>query len=255
MSLSALVLNTFRESLRDKLQVNLLIFGLIMIGSSLLLSDLTLGERARIVLDIGLASMNLFGVLIAIFVGIGLVNREIDRRTLYVVLAKPVTRPTFLLGRYLGLLLTIAMNLVIMCAGLAGILAYGAIPFAPDILKAVLLIMMEVTVVAAVALLCSTFTSTPTLGAIFTLSVWVIGHLTGDLKALGNKLPDPVLSWLLTGLYYVWPNLERFNIKGRVVYALPVGAEEMTLTMGYGSLYTALVLCAASFIFCRRDLK
>lgn len=255
MKLWALILNTVRESLRDRLLVNLLVFGLIMIGSSLLLSRLTLGERTKIVLDVGLASMNLFGVLIAIFVGIGLVNREVDRRTLYVVLTKPIPRHTFLLGRYFGLLLTVAMNIAVMFAGLAAILAYGVIPFPPDIVKAVLLMMMEVAVMAAVALLCSTFTSAPTLAAIFTLSTWVIGHLTGDLKALGDKLDDPALSMLLAGLYYLLPNLEDFNMKGRVVYDLPVGAGETALSIGYGLCYAGLVLFAASLIFSRRDLK
>ncbi len=255
MSLLALALNTCRESLRDRLFVNLLIFGLVMIGSSLLLSALTLGERTKIVLDIGLASMNLFGVLIAIFVGIGLVNREVERRTLYIVLAKPVPRVTFLLGRYLGLLLTLAMNTAIMLLGLVGMLIYGAIPIPPGLLTATLLIFMELAVVTGVALLCSTFTSTPTLAAIFTLSTWVIGHLTGDLKALGDKLKDPVLSGLLDGVYYLLPNLEDFNLKGRVVHDLPIGGQEVALAAAYGLLYTALLLLAATLIFSRRDLK
>jgi len=254
-SLRALALNTCRESRRDRLFVNLLIFGLIMIGSSLLLSALTLGERTRIVLDIGLASMNLFGVLIAIFVGIGLVNREVERRTLYIVLAKPVSRVTFLLGRYLGLLMTLAMNTAIMLLGLVGMLVYAGIQLPPGLFTVTVLIFMELTVVAGVALLCSTFTSTPTLAAIFTLSTWVIGHLTGDLKALGDTLKDPVLSGLLDGVYYLLPNLEDFNLKGRVVHDLPIAGQEVALAVAYGLLYTVLLLLAATMIFNRRDLK
>src|SRR5213596_1510604 len=112
-----IALNTFKENLRDKILYNLVFFGLLLIGSSILLSTLTMGEHAKIIQDIGLASINVFGVLIAIFVGIGLVSKEIDKRTIYSIIAKPISRSQFLLGKYCGLVLTLVVNVVIMTAG------------------------------------------------------------------------------------------------------------------------------------------
>src|SRR5215467_3433921 len=122
MKVLSIALNTFRENLRDKLLYNLLIFALLMIGSSLILMRLTLGEFHRLILDIGLGSINFFGVLIAIFVGIGLVSKEIEKKTIYTIVSKPVARFQFLLGKYLGLSLTLLINTAIMTVGLLAVL-------------------------------------------------------------------------------------------------------------------------------------
>ena len=220
-------LNTFRETLREKLLYNLLIFALLMIGSSMLLSRLTLGDANRLILDLGLASINLFGVIIAIFVGIGLVSKEIDKKTIYTIVSKPVPRYEFLLGKYVGLGITLLTNTAIMVVGLLSVLQIMQVPIELVLFKSLLLIFIELLVVTAVALLFSTFTSS-TLSAIFTLAVYVIGHLSGDLKALGEKL-DGVSQGVLTTLYYVMPNLERFNLKGHVIHQLNVGTSDMAL--------------------------
>jgi len=251
--ITVIALNTFKENLRDKILYNLVIFGLLMIGSSVLLERLSLGDRSRLILDLGLASINLFGVLIAIFIGIGLVSKEIEKKTLYTIISKPVPRYEFLLGKYLGLLITLVVNIAIMVTGLLLVLGAMAVQVELLLFKAVLLIFMELMVITAVALLFSTFT-TSTLSAIFTLAIFVIGHLTGDLKALGAKL-ETVGQAMLTGLYYVMPNLENFNIKGRVIHQMDVGAEQLALTLTYGLLYTALLLLLACVIFQRRDFR
>lgn len=246
-------LNTFRENLREKLLYNLVIFALLIIGSSILLQRLSLGDTSRLILDLGLAAINVFGVLIAIFIGIGLVSKEIDKKTIYTIISKPVPRYEFLLGKYLGLSITLMVNTLIMLVGFLLVLVYMEVPIGILLFKAVLFIFMELMVLTAVALLFSTFT-TPTLSAIFTLAIYVIGHLTGDLKALGAKLGGMGQSFL-TGLYYVMPNLENFNIKGRVIHHLEVGGTEMALVLAYGLLYTTLLLVIAAVIFQRRDFR
>ncbi len=246
-------LNTFRETLREKLLYNLLIFALLMIGSSILLSRLTLGDANRLILDLGLASINIFGVIIAIFVGIGLVNKEIDKKTIYTILSKPVPRYEFLLGKYLGLCITLLANTTIMVAGLFMVLEIMQVPIELVLFKSVLFIYVELLVVTAVALLFSTFTSS-TLSAIFTLAIYVIGHLSADLKSLGGKL-DSVSRSVLNALYYLMPNLERFNLKGHVIHQLDVGMADMVLIVCYGMAYATLVLLVATIIFQRRDFQ
>lgn len=253
MKVLSIGLNTFRENLRDKLLYNLLVFALLMIGSSLLLMRLTLGEFHRLLLDVGLGSINIFGVLIAIFVGIGLVNKEIEKKTIYTIVSKPVARYQFLVGKYLGLTLTLLVNTLIMAGGLLLVLFAQDVPIEGMLFKALGLIFMEFMVITAVALLCSTFTSA-TLSAIFTLATYVIGHLTADLKTFGEKM-DEGMRAVVTGLYYVLPNLERFNLKGNVIHHIEVSGTDLLLIVVYGLTYVAFLLMSASIIFQRRDFR
>lgn len=253
MKVLSIALNTFRENLRDKLLYNLLVFALLMIGSSLLLMRLTLGEFHRLLLNVGLGSINIFGVLIAIFVGIGLVNKEIEKKTIYTIVSKPVARYQFLVGKYLGLTLTLFVNTLIMAGGLLLVLFAQGVPIESMLFKALGLIFMEFMVITAVALLCSTFTSA-TLSAIFTLATYVIGHLTADLKTFGEKM-DEGMRAVVTGLYYILPNLERFNLKGNVIHHIEVSGTDLLLIVVYGLTYVAFLLMSASIIFQRRDFR
>jgi ABC-type transport system involved in multi-copper enzyme maturation permease subunit len=259
MKVVSIAFNTFRENLRDKLLYNLLIFALLMIGSSVLLMRLTLGEYNRLILDIGLGSITFFGVLIAIFVGIGLVSKEIEKKTIYTIISKPVARYQFLLGKYAGLCLTLLVNTTVMAVGLLVVLYGMAALYSQDaplhyiLLKALSMIYLEFMVVTAVALLFSTFTSA-TLSAIFTLAVYVIGHLTADLKTFSQKM-DPLGRGVLEGMYYFLPNLERFNLKGHVTHQIDVPASDLFLIAVYGMAYTTLLLMLASLIFQRRDFR
>ncbi|MFO0700106.1 MAG: ABC transporter permease subunit [Nitrospira sp.] len=250
----AIASNTFKENLRDKILYNLVIFGLMLIGGSVLLGSLTMGEQGKIIKDLGLASINVFGVLIAIFVGIGLVSKEIEKRTIYTIIAKPIPRYQFLLGRYSGLVLTLVVNTTIMTIGFMVTLMLAGISFDLGILKAIALIVLELLLIVAVAVMFSTFT-TPTLSATFTLAVYVIGHMTEDLQVLGNKLENPMVSWILNVLYYGLPNLGYFNVKGEAVHGFPISLNYLLLATSYGLAYTTLLMVAASLIFQRRDFK
>lgn len=253
MRILSIALNTFRENLREKLLYNLLFFALLMIGSSILLSRITLGDYHRLILDLGLASINLFGVLIAIFVGIGLVSKEVDRKTIYTIVSKPIPRYEFLLGKYCGLVITLLANTIVMVAGLLIVLQVMDVPITSLMFKSLALIFLELMVITAVAVLFSTFTSA-TLSAIFTLAVYVIGHLSGDLKEFAKKL-DEVSQMAVNAIYYTLPNLERFNLKGHVIHHLDFGMADMALTLAYGLTYAAFLLLLASIVFQRRDFQ
>lgn len=245
--------NTFRETLRDKILYNLVIFALLLIGSSVLLVRLNYGDSAKLILDLGLASLNVFGIIMAIFLGIGLVSKEIDSRTIATIISKPIHRYEFLLGKYLGLLLTLGVNTLLMLAGLLGVLMLLEVPIEPPLFQTVLLIFVELMIITAVALLFSTFTTTA-MSAIFTLSVYVIGHLLSDLKTLSVKL-DSGSRLLMNGLYYALPNLDDFNRKSQVAYHIVMGTSEMVWTVAYGLLYTMFLLAMAALIFNRRDFQ
>jgi ABC-type transport system involved in multi-copper enzyme maturation permease subunit len=244
--------NTFKENLRDKVLYNLVFFGLFLIGASVLLGSLTIGEQAKIVKDIGLAGINVFGVLIAIFVGVGLVSKEIEKRTIYTILAKPVPRYQFLIGRYLGLIITLLVNTAIMVVAFLGVLLLSSIVPDVGLVKAIGLIFMELLVIVAVGVMFSTFT-TPTLSATFTIAIYVIGHLVNDIKDLADKVQDGLTPVILRGLYYALPNLDFFDVKGDAVYGVPIDTVYLVTVMGYGFAYTAVVIAIACAIFERRD--
>ena len=244
--------NTFRETVRDKILYNLVFFALLLIGASVLLGTLTIGEQARIVNDVGLAAINVVGVIIAIFVGIGLVTKEIERRTVYTILARPITRTQFVLGKYFGLVFIGALNVGIMLTMFLGTIWLSGNTIHLSLFQAVELMLVEILLMTALAMFFSTFSS-PTLSAIMTLGFYVIGHLTGDLKGIAEQSKNSGTESLMTALYYVCPNLEWLNIKGQAATGVLVSGEYQAAATVYGLLYTCLLLLGACRIFERRD--
>lgn len=247
----AIAANTFREAIRDRILYLLLAFALLMIGSSLVLSLLTVGSREKIIKDLGLSAIALFGVLTAIFVGVGLVFKEIDRRTIYTIVTKPVGRSQFILGKYLGLAMTLTVNLVIMAIGFFILLAIEQCADA-GLLPAIALTLFELLVVTALAILFSSF-STPILSTLFTLSCYLVGHLSWSLRLLEERVQADWGRALCEVLYWVLPNLQRFNIRAQAVHGVPVSVAEIGLAMVYGAAYAALLVAAACACFQRRD--
>ncbi|MDP1946365.1 MAG: ABC transporter permease subunit [Nitrospirota bacterium] len=244
--------NTFKETVRDKILYNLVFFAILLIGASLLLGTLTMGEQSRIINDLGLAAINLVAVIIAIFVGIGLVTKEIDRRTIYTILARPITRVQFILGKYLGLAFIIAVNIAIMFTMFLGTVWVSGNVIYGSLFQAVELILVETLLVMAIAMFFSTFSSS-TLSATMTIGVYVIGHLTSDLKAIAEKSHSQLTEAVLTALYYVCPNLELLNIKGQAASGVLVEMGYQLTATAYGVLYAGLLLTGACLIFQRRD--
>lgn len=250
--ISVIALNTFRECLRDKILYNLLLFAILLMGGGVVLGDLTIMEHHKIVTDVGLAAINLAGVIIAIFVGIGLVSKEIEKRTVYTIMARPISRTQFVLGKYAGLIVTLFVNVSIMLAVFLFTLWMYQVPIHLAIFQAVSLIFVEVLIVTALALFFSTFSSA-TLSAIMTLGVFVIGHVTTDLKGIAEKSQDQALQIGITALYYAFPNFEMLNMKGQAALGIPISMTYYGLATIYGILFSSLLITGACFIFRHRD--
>jgi len=254
MKIWALAINTFREAIRDKVLYSLIFFAVLMIGLSVILDNLTIGEPTKIIKDFGLASIEIFGVLIAIFVGIGLVYKEMERKTIYNILSKPIHRYQFIIGKYLGLILTLLVEVLTMSMAFFSILYFYEGKITLALLPAIGMIFIALTIITAFALLFSSF-STPILSGLFTLSFFIIGHLTPDLLALGKKADSQTLRYITKALYYIFPNLEYFNIKGQVVHQLPLEKGYLFFASLYGLFYILIILLLSMVIFQNRDIK
>ena len=245
--------NTFREAIRNKILYILLLVALAMITSSIVFSKMSLDQSVRVVIDFGMATISLFGVVIAIFIGVNLLYHELDRKTLYTVLVRPIARAQFVIGKYLGMLLTLTLMTVIMALVLLVLLLLNEGTPRVPLFQAIFLAFVELTVVVAVAVFFSAF-STPFLSGAFTFGVFLVGRLKSTLIDLLPQLDLGVLSKLLKGVSYAAPNLYRFNVVDRVIYDSPCSAEYMIYTTAYGLTFVVVVLGLACLIFGRRDI-
>jgi ABC-type transport system involved in multi-copper enzyme maturation permease subunit len=253
----AIARNAFREAVRDRVLYNLILFALLLIGSAIFLGELSAGQEAKIIVDLGLSAMLLFGAFIAIFVGVGLVYKEIERRTLYAILSKPIGRGQFLVGKYLGLSLTLFVNVVVMGVGVTLALVYvrrGWNPLAAQIWPAILLIYFELLIITAVALVFSSFSS-PALSALLTFFVFIIGHFSADLKVLANTSGSAPTRWLFRGIYYLLPNFSNYSVITPTAHGLTPEPVAVLVSGIYAVVYVAVLLSVASLIFGRRNFK
>jgi Cu-processing system permease protein len=251
-TVATIALVTLREVLRRRVQVNLLIFGLLIIAASLMISRLTIGEQHRILADLGLSAATAFGTLIAVFVGSSLVAGDIERRVLLPVVAKPVSRWQFILGRYLGLAAALLANLLFMGLLLAGTLALDARSLRPidaSLGWALVMLGVQFLVVGAVAIFFSSVTTT-TLAAIFSLAVCVAGHLTNEVRQLWQG----DATWIATVIWYLAPNLGALSLNASVIYRTPLPEGTWTAAL-YGVLYATSALLLAALAFERKDLR
>jgi len=267
MTVGRIAANVFKESVRDKILYSLVLFAVLLIAASLLLSQLTAGQEVKIIKDLGLAAISVIGLFIAVFIGIGLVSKEVEKRSIYSLLAKPMTRPQLILGKFFGLTLTLAVKVAIMTAALYVVLAvysmrapdamkaaWDAPALDPSLMKATFLIFIELTIVTAIALLFSTYSS-PIWSTIFTFGLVVAGQFSADLKNFEHVLSARPLVWLMRGLYYVLPNLATFDVKLQVVHGQPVPLSYVAMSMAYAGLYIGALLLGAMIVFARRDFK
>jgi ABC-type transport system involved in multi-copper enzyme maturation permease subunit len=253
----AIARNAFREAVRDRVLYNLVLFVLLLTGASIFIGELSGGQERKIIVDLGLSAMLLFGVFIAIFVGVGLVYKEIERKTIYAVFSKPVGRGEFLVGKYLGLCLTLLVNVVVMGVGVSLALVYvnrGWDPLTPTIWPAVLLIYMELMLLTAITLLFSSFSS-PALSALLTFVIFVIGHFSADLKSLAGSLGSTTARWLFTALYYLLPNLANYSFITPAAHGRTPATGLVFATGLYTLIYIIVVLAAATLVFSRRNFK
>ncbi|UCE86443.1 MAG: ABC transporter permease subunit [Deltaproteobacteria bacterium] len=246
--------NTLREVIRNRILYVLLCFAIVLIATGVVLSALSYVEQERILQDVGLGSIRLFGTVIAIFLGVGVLHKEVDRRTIYTILSKPISRSEFVLGKYLGLTATIWLQLLIMSAAFALISWLAHAPLGTGHAAALLLSGLEMSLMVAVATLFSAFT-TPMLASFFTAGIWVVGHLTRDLRQLASHSDVSAVRELAVWIHRLLPDLESFNVSIQAVHGLPIEGSEVTLPIAYGIGYASLVLILAIVLFERRDFR
>ena len=256
-----------RDAVRGRVLHGVTLLALGLAAAAPIAGRLTAGQDVKVVKDLGLAAIELGGLFVAVFMGIRLVAREIERRTVDAVLSKPIRRWEFLLGQYGGLVATLALALTVLAVAMYGVLAAtawwgGASTFAPApaastvdpaLLKAVFLIFIQLAVIAAAALCFSTFLS-PAPAAVAACGFYVIGHSGAELRNVDDVVDSPAAASLATGLSYVLPDLASFDVKAAVVHGQPVTVWYMALTTASGAAYILAFLVLALAVFARRDL-
>lgn len=248
--------NTFREAVRDRVLYNLIAFAILMCGAAVLVGQISIDIERLVVINLGLTAVALFGIVIAIFVGIGLVSKEIEKRTLYTVLSRPVRRWEFIAGKFFGLAGTLVVNTFFMAIGVFAALLYVSHHFhAADawVLVALYFIILQFLIVVALALFFSSFSS-PLLSAVFAFCLFVIGSFSEDLRGFA-AMSHGVQGWLATAAAYIVPNISALNVIGQVAHGEPVAGQLILLNTGYALLYSAVVVLGAVLIFERRNLK
>src|ERR1700758_3349644 len=248
--IACIAANTFREAVRDRVLYNLIAFALLLAGAAIFVGQISIDIEKLVVINLGLTAVSLFGLVIAIFIGIGLVSKEIEKRTLYTVLSRPVRRWEFIVGKFFGLAGTLVVNTFLMAIGVFGALLYVAHKLArPDalILVALYFIVLQFLIICALALLFSSFSS-PQLSAVFAFSLFVIGSFAEDLRGFA-RLSHGITRWLATGAAYLVPNFSALNVISAVAHKQPPSAQLILQNTAYALFYTAMVLSGAVLIF------
>jgi ABC-type transport system involved in multi-copper enzyme maturation permease subunit len=250
----AVAANTFRETVRERVLYNLVFFAMLLTVSGLVLQRLSIRQDEKILKDVGLAAMDLFGTAIAVLIGTGLVSKEIERRSLYPLLAKPLTRAEFFLGKFAGLSFTLFLNLGAMTAGLALTLIATGRRADPLLLAAVYPMLLGLVLVVAFAMLFSTVGSSSTIASVFTVGVVVASRFADVVLHLRQVMPS-VPQWLVDALYAVLPNYANFDFKDRVAYGDPVPLGVLAWVTLYAIAYIGVVVGLGISSFQSRDFQ
>lgn len=255
--ISTIASNTFREAVRDRVLYNLIVFAVLMVGAALLLGQITIDIERLFLINMGLSAMSLFGAVIAIFIGIGLVSKEIDKKTLYTILSRPVRRWEFVVGKFLGLNSTLLVNTVVMAAALFIALlpvSYYRWHLSDALLLvAIYFIMLQFMMIISLALLFSSFSS-PIMSAVFSFALFIVGSFAQDLRLMAAS-SHGALRWLVSGVSYLVPNLASLNIITSVSHGQTVSSAIILHNTLYALFYSAAVVAGAALIFERRNLK
>jgi len=250
-------LNTFREAVRDRVLYNLVFFALVMIAASILVGQVSIGIEEMVIVTLGLSAISVIGLLIAVFIGVGLVSKEMDKRTLYALLAKPVRRWEFLVGKFGGLLLTLTVNTIAMAAGLflaLKLVKSSGAPLEASVLVAVYFIVLKLALVVALALLFSCFT-TPLLSILYTAGLYIAGLFVTEMRNYQSETMSRALQTLLRWLSYLLPNFENFDVMAAAAHGRPIPPALIAQNTAYAAVYCAVLLAVAAAIFTRRNLK
>jgi ABC-type transport system involved in multi-copper enzyme maturation permease subunit len=254
MNIKAIALNTFKEAVRNKIFYLLVMFGIFFALSSQLVSLLTIGDKVKVLKDVGLGSIHFFSVLVAIFTGINLVFKEIDKKTIYNILSKPISRSSFIIGKFLGLAYTLLVALVSMAAIFFIFLYVSTGEFDSGVALYFLLLYFELLIITSLSLLFSSFT-TPILSSIFTITLFLIGHVLWTFNEFKVRLVEPLIKIIVYFFYYILPNLDKFNIKNAVVMDVKLEPGLILGSILYGLVYIAALLALTIVIFQKREFQ
>ena len=258
MSLSRILViasNVFKEVIRDRVLYLIAVYAVLLLAITGLLPEVAAGAQDKITLDLGLAGIHLLGLIVTAFVGTSLINKEIEKRTVLVLIAKPVSRLEFIVGKHLGLSAVLAVLMVLLTAIYVTILTINQIAFVwQSIFLAVLFTFVEMMLLTAAAMLFGAFTSS-LLATLLTIAVYLMGHLSQDILSLGQITENIGFQRIANGLYLILPDLERLNLRNEAVYGLALlpSTPDLVLNLAYGLLYIALLLTLSVVIFARRQ--
>lgn len=254
MKLKAIALNTFKEAVRNKIFYLLIFFGIIFSISSELISLLTFGDKTKVIKDVGLASINFFSVLIAVFTGINLVYKEIEKKTIFNILSKPVSRSNFILGKFTGLALTLLIALASLGLIFFLFLYISTGTFDARIILYFTFLYFEVLIITAISILFSSF-STPILSSIFTISLYLLGHVIWTFNLFKEKITNPITKLIAYFFYYILPNLEKFNIKNHIVLKTKLDSYFVFNSIIYALCYISAILILAIIVINKKEFK
>ena len=253
--ISTIARNTFREAVRDRVLYNIVLFVLIITASAVFLGELTAGQEARTIVNLGLNAILIFGAFISIFVGVSLVSKEIEKRTVFAIFSKPIGRGEFIVGKYLGLCLTLLVNVLLMGVGVTLALVYvGGTDLIAAIWEAIFLIFLELTILTAVATLFSSFSS-PALSALLTFFIFIIGHSSASLRDFAQNLGSTAAKLFFDAIYYLLPNLSFFTFQTNAAHGDIPPAGMLGGAFLYAVVYVSITLAATILIFSRRNFK
>ena len=247
--------NVYREVIRDRVLYLVAVYAVLLFAATALLPDVAAGAQDKITLDLGLAGIHILGLIVTVFVGTGLINKEIEKHTVLVLISKPISRLEFIVGKHLGLSTVLAVLMAILTVIYFGVLALNQIAFTPvSILLAIGFTLLEMALLTAVALLFGAFTSS-LLATLLTIAVYLMGHLSQDIVELGKLSENTGFQRVANGMYLVLPDLERLNLRNEAIYGMNLfpAPIELTSHFVYGILYIVLLLALAVFIFARRQ--
>ena len=245
--------NVFGEAIRDRILYIIGLFALLMVAAVRLIPELSVGTDDKIILDFGLAAISILGLIVTVFIGTNLVNKEIEKRTVYILVAKPLSRSELIVGKHIGLSAVLAVLLIVMTVIYGLILSLSGISYPiGSILVTVIFIFIQLSLLPAVAILFGVFTSS-LLATLFTFGIYLMGNLSRDLVKLGDLSDNLGIKKLMMGLYVILPDLSRLNLKNDAVYGLLPSMANLVSNFGYALLYIILLLSITIAIFARRE--
>jgi ABC-type transport system involved in multi-copper enzyme maturation permease subunit len=257
MKVLAIAINTFREAIRNKILYSIILFACVVVGVSSLLGSITIGSRLNVVKDFGLFALSISGALITIISGVSLLNKELKQKTIYNILSKPVARWHFVLGKQLGLTMTVCLMVALMGIGLMAFVATieGKIDWL--LLEAIFFVMLEVTIISSITIFFSSVVITTTLSGLFTLAFYVCGRSIGYFNFFfsGQEKYSEGVKNTIRALDTILPDLSLFNVSNLIVYGQSVGIDHALKAIAYSFSYSAILLLFASFIFNKRELN